>query len=259
MTVLQNNPLLWRDKLPVPDALGHKYGRGVAVIFGAPKMTGATRLAARACARIGAGLVRVIAPEGTGGIYRATLDEEIVVQDAADFEGFDDSRIKAVLIGSGFRPEDVDVTMFAAAGTVPMVLDAGAFRAWPGGGDPSRVVVTPHEGEFAGRFGKAAPKISKAEEASRRIGATIVLKGPLTVIAGAGETIVQDRAVPELATAGTGDVLAGMIAGLLAQGMEMAWACAAAIWIHAEAAERFGRGMVASDLPDIIPAVLKDL
>lgn len=257
MTFLLNDPALWRGKLPVHNPEGHKYGRGVVIIFGAPKMTGATRLAARACARIGAGLVKVIAPEDTGAIYRATLHEEIIVEDAADFKGFDDPRIGAVLVGPGFRPEDVDPAMLGAA--APMVLDAGAFAAWQGGGDPSRVVVTPHEGEFAARFGKAEPKIAKAEDASRALGATIVLKGPQTVIAGAGETIVQDRAVPELATAGTGDVLAGMIAGLLAQGMEAQWAAAAAVWIHAEAAARFGRGMVASDLPEMIPAVLRDL
>lgn len=263
MTFLQNSLSLWLDKLPSIDPKGHKYGRGIVVIYGAPEMTGATRLAARACARIGAGLVKVVAPEGTGEIYRSTLSEEIIVEDAAKFEGLDDARIRAVLVGSGMRGEDVDCSVVAAAlkGEKGVVLDAGAIAAWRGAGDPLRLVMTPHEGEFAKRFGSldGASKIDSARNASNEAQAIIVLKGPQTVIASGGEVVVQDRDVPELATAGTGDVLAGMITGLIAQGMDARWACAAAVWIHAEAAVRFGRGMVASDLPEMIPDVLKGL
>lgn len=263
MTLFQNNPLLWRDKLPSLDPVGHKYGRGVAVIAGAPKMTGATRLAARAAARMGAGLVKVIAPQGTGEIYRSTLHEEIIIVDRADFKGFTDPRIKAFLAGPGTGAEDADMGMIEAALSAPglgIVLDAGAFAAWAGTADAARLVVTPHEGEFAARFGSMdGTKQERARSASLEIGATVVLKGAQTVIAGLGDDIVQDRSVPELATAGTGDVLAGMIAGLMAQGMQTQWACAAAVWIHAEAGARFGKGMVASDLPDILPSVLKDL
>lgn len=265
MTILQNNPALWRDRLPAIDPQGHKYGRGIAVIYGAPGMTGATRLAARACARIGAGLVKVVAPDGTGEIYRSTLSEEIIVEDAPSFQGLGDVRIRAVLVGSGLRDADVNCGVIAlalkAAHINGIVLDAGAVAAWDGAGDLSRLVMTPHEGEFAVKFGAidGASKVKKAQEASARAQSIILLKGPQTVIAGKGDVIVQDRDVPELATAGTGDVLAGMITGLAAQGMEARWACAAAAWIHAEAASRFGRGMVASDLPEMIPAVLKDL
>lgn len=264
MTLLQNNPLLWRDKLPAYQPGDHKYDRGIAIIAGAPKMTGATRLAARACARIGAGLVKVIAPAGTGEIYRLTLHEEIIVEDAADFKGFGDQRIKAFLAGPGTGAQEVDKDLIEAALAVPgpgVVLDAGAFAVWTGKDDPARVVVTPHEGEFFARFPslKGGLKADVARRASDNIGATVVLKGAQTVIAGAGEEIVQDRSTPELATAGTGDVLAGMIAGLMAQGMETKWACAAAVWIHAEAAVNFGKGLVASDLPDIIPDVLKNI
>ncbi len=258
MSTHQNDPSLWRDKLPLHDPQGHKYGRGVAVIYGAPKMTGATRLAARACARMGAGLVKVIAPEGTGDIFRSTLHEEIIVEDAADFQGFTDARIKAVLMGSGCVPEDIDpVAIEAIRHMSGVVLDAGGI----GYADKfTGAVITPHEGEFSKIFPDIeGDKISRAEEAARRIRGVVVLKGAETVIAGAGDTIVQRRDVPELATAGTGDVLAGMITGLLAQGMELPWAAAAAVWIHAEAASRFGRGMVASDLPEMIPVVLQDL
>lgn len=265
MAILQNHPLLWRDKLPAIDPKGHKYGRGIAVIFGARDMTGATRLAARACARMGAGLVKVVAPEGTGDIYRSTLSEEIVVEDADIFAGFADPRIRAVLAGPGMREGDVDCDVFAqalkAAHINGIILDAGAVAAWRGAGDLSRLVMTPHEGEFAAKFGAfdGASKVSRAEQAAAQEHSIILLKGPQTVIAGNGDTIVQDRDIPELATAGTGDVLAGMITGLVAQGMDARWACAAAVWIHAEAASRFGRGMVASDLPEMIPAVLQGL
>ena len=264
MATLQNNPLLWRDKLPVHNSDGHKYDRGIAVIYGAREMTGATRLAARACARMGAGLVRVLAPQGAAQIYRTTLHEEIIVEDAAAFAGFDDARIKSFLIGPGMRREDVDVQLVAAAlraATPKIVLDAGAFAAWTGGGDVARMVATPHEGEFAARFGKmdSASKEERAAIACDALGSTIVLKGAQTIVWGEGDAIIQNRSVPELATAGTGDVLAGMIAGLLAQGMDAKWAAAAAIWIHAEAAERFGAGMVASDLPEMIPGILQSL
>lgn len=263
MTIVQNNPLLWRDKLPVHCPAGHKYDRGVAVIYGAPEMTGATRLAARACSRIGAGLVKVIAPEGAAQIYRSTLHEEIIVEEASKFAGFGDARVKSFLIGSGMREADVDLSIIDAAvnAKTPVVLDAGAFAAWKGKGDASHIVATPHDGEFAARFGnmESSTKEQRAAFAASALGATIVLKGPRTVIAGEGEIIVQDRHVPELATAGTGDVLAGMIAGLVAQGMGVKDASAAAVWIHAEAASRFGRGMVAGDLPEMIPAVLQSL
>ena len=265
MTDIQNNPSLWRDKIPAMDPKGHKYGRGIASVYGAPKMTGATRLAARACARMGAGLVKVVAPLGTGQIYRSTMPEEIIVEDIEDFNGLGDERIRAVLIGPGMCKEHVDCNVISAAINASyingIVLDAGAIAAWGGFGNMSRLVMTPHEGEFAARFGEGngVSKVARAHKAAEQAQATILLKGPHTVIAGKGNSILQDRDVPELATAGTGDVLAGMITGLAAQGMDVLWASAAAAWIHAEAASRFGRGMVASDLPEMIPAVLNDL
>lgn len=264
MDVFQNNPLLWRDKLPVHDPKGHKYDRGIAVIYGAPKMTGATRLAARACARIGAGLVKVIAPAGTGEIYRSTLAEEIIVEDAADFKGFGDPRVTAFMAGSGMSADDVDLSWISAAlgewHVKGVVLDAGAIAAWKGDG-MERVVMTPHEGEFRAVFGDAGSpsKDERAKMAADARHAVIVLKGVPTIIAAGGGVIVQDRDVPELSTAGTGDVLAGMICGLVAQGMSLRDAAAASVWIHAEAASRFGKGMVASDLPEMIPDVLQSL
>lgn len=264
MKILQNDPSLWRDALPLHDPKGHKYGRGVAVIYGAPKMTGATRLAARACARMGAGLVKVIAPEGTGDIYRSTLSEEIIVENITDFKGFDDPRITSFLIGSGMAPQDVNTALIdSALGQTHIkgvVLDAGAIAVWKGKGG-GRIIATPHEGEFAARFGKMeySTKEERAMIAAEVLGGIIVLKGVPVVIAGGQDMILQDRDVPELSTAGTGDVLAGMITGLVAQNMPLHQAAAAAVWIHAAAAMRFGKGMVASDLPEMIPDILQSL
>ncbi len=265
--ILKNDPSLWRDALPVINPDAHKYDRGVAVIYGAPKMTGATRLAARACARMGAGLVKVIAPAGTGDIYRSTLHEEVIVVDEADFEGLGDPRIGAVLFGPGFSKEDGvsrmgDIKVALGCEQIHgVVLDAGAFLNVNNiAGSLRKCALTPHEGEFAKVFSVlTGDKAERAEKAVKATGACVVLKGAQTVIAGKGETILQDRPLPQLATAGTGDVLAGMITGLIAQGMDNRMAAAASVWIHGEAAARFGVGLVASDLPDIIPAVLQDL
>ncbi len=280
-----NSPDLWLKALPQTKRDAHKYDRGVAVIYGASKMTGATRLAARACARMGAGLVKVIAPEGTGDIYRSTLSEEVIVEDEGDAFGkghalLRDPRCRALLMGPGCLPNDLYCHLFATAMAEKhvngIIMDAGAFLSWKGHkmldlkafSDPTKVVVTPHEGElkaFFESYEEGAPILAKPTKAERAqaaasfIDSTIVLKGAQTVIAGADTTIMQDRDVPALATAGTGDVLAGMITGLIAQGMTAPMAAAASVWIHAEAAARFGKGMVASDLPEMFPEVLRDL
>ncbi len=261
--IIKNVPALWRVALPVikPDA--HKYDRGVAVIYGAPRMTGATRLAAMACARVGAGLVCVIAPEGTGDIYRRTLPAHIIVEDGGGTIA--DTRCRSVLFGSGWTEEDGAEHLFAIQKAMTLnhikgiVLDAGAFLAAKGLSS-SKFIATPHEGEFAKAFPDlVGDKMDKAQEAAARVGGIIVLKGPQTIVAGTGDPIVQDRSLPQLATGGTGDVLAGMIAGFVAQGMDLRLASAAAVWIHGEAAAQFGVGLVASDLPDVIPSVLQDI
>jgi len=277
MTTLPNTPDVWKDSLPHSKPDGHKYDRGVAVIYGAPKMTGATRLAARACARMGAGLVKVIAPTGTGDIYRSTLHEEIIVTDEADFDDLKDSRITSFLMGPGCPPDPLYGKLFYKAmeqgrdHIKGVVLDAGAFTVWASNPLEFRaisngdVVVTPHEGEF-GQFAAKLPdafrspeKVERAGKVAQALDCVVVLKGPQTVVAGEGETIVQDRPLPQLATGGTGDVLAGMITGLLAQGMDAKMAAAAAVWIHGEAAARFGAGLVSSDLPDCLPPILSEL
>lgn len=251
--------------MPVLHTDDHKYDRGVAVIYGAPKMTGATRLAAMACARVGAGLVKVTAPSGTGEIYRKTLPAHLIVEDEADVMP-DDPRIKAVLAGPGWSPEDgaehlVLLQRLLSDQSKTIILDAGAFLMLPDlPPSAASVVMTPHEGEFAKVFPDLqGSKPNGAEEAVRRTGGVLVLKGPETLITDGQQLISNIADAPQLATAGTGDVLAGMIAGLIAQGMPPMAASCAAVWIHGQAARRYGKGMVASDLPDLIPAVLQDL
>lgn len=251
MDILQNHPDLWRGAFPRKKPDGHKYDSGLVQIFGAPKLTGATRLAAESCARIGAGLVCVLAPKGTGDIYRSSLPAHILVYDS----DFWKERVSARLYGPGGLAAKPDYKS-----SIPTVLDADALYELPASLS-ANYVLTPHEGEFAHAFPEIqGAKIEKAKAAADQTGAVMVLKGPETVIAHPdGRAVVNTNASPFLATAGSGDVLAGMIAGLAAQGMPPFDAACAAVWIHGEAAKRFGPGLVASDLPDIIPAVLRDL
>lgn len=251
-TALENHPDLWADKIPHKKAQSHKYDYGHAVIYGAPELTGATRLAAESCARVGAGLVTVLAPEKVTAIYRETLAAYILVRDDLEWS---DERITARLYGSGGLSAIPDFSS-----DIPTVLDADALNGLPGKLNDN-FVLTPHEGEFARIFPDIkGSRLEKAQEAARQSGAYIVLKGPDTIIAAPdGQTVINTHASPVLATAGSGDVLAGMIAGFLAQGMRPMDAACAAVWIHGECALRFGEGLVAADIPSIIPDVLQDL
>lgn len=263
-----NNPSLWLSLLPVPKPDGHKYDRGCAVVFGGAKMTGAARLAASAVMRSGAGLCVVVAPEVAAQIYRTALPPHIIVE---DFEGVHahlaDLRRKVVLIGPGMGRDIRSLVLALLAEKRPAVLDADALSVFAGERGAllhalhSDCVLTPHEGEFAKLFPElVGPKSVRAEKAAAMAGCAVLIKGADSVVAAPGrETVMQEDFTPELATAGSGDVLAGMIAGLMAQGMPSFEAACAAIYVHVRAAKGFGRGMVASDLPDLIPAVLKDL
>jgi hydroxyethylthiazole kinase-like uncharacterized protein yjeF len=253
-----NGPDIWSEAIPRPATDGHKYDRGHVLIFGAPKLTGATRLAAASCSRIGAGLVSVLAPLN-GDIYRATLPADIMVRDEMPS---DRARINVALGGSGgLLIEHRDALLDNYFQTF-RVFDAGAI---PKSSDFSFLdggcVLTPHDGEFARSF----PEISGSREqmatkAARTSGAIVMLKGSQTMIAHPdGRTVVNDHASPYLAKAGAGDVLAGMVAGLIAQKMPIFEACCAAAWIHGEAAIRFGPGLIASDIPDLIPGILRNL
>ncbi|MCF8495301.1 MAG: NAD(P)H-hydrate dehydratase [Alphaproteobacteria bacterium] len=250
--MIHNTPDLWGADFPQKTGDIHKYDCGHALIHGAPGLTGATRLAASACARMGAGLVTVLTDRGRGDFYRACLPAHIMVREDT---GWKDTRVTARLCGPGGSASPPDFSL-----DIPTVLDAGALE-FISGTLQGTYILTPHEGEFARIFPSIqGSRIEKALSAARQAGAILVLKGAETVIAAPdGRVAVNGHASALLATAGTGDVLAGMITGLLAQGMEPFKAACASAWIHGDCALRFGPGLVAEDLPDLIPQTLRGL
>jgi len=266
-----NQPALWGNRYPWPAMDGHKYQRGHALVIGGQLMTGAARLAARAAARVGAGLVTIAAPAAVWPIY-ASASLSIMVQairESGTIEDIlSDPRKNAIVVGPGAGVLDITRkhALQALASKRAVVLDADAISVF--GSDPEALynaiagpcVLTPHEGEFNRIFATRGNKLERARRAAAQSGAVVVLKGTDTVIAAPdGQAIINDNAPPELATGGTGDVLSGFIAGLMAQGMEPFLAAAAAVWLHGESARRFGPGLVSEDLPECLPRVLRRL
>lgn len=272
----ENVPALWRDAFPWPRLDGHKYSRGHALVVSGPiHATGAARLAARGALRVGAGLVSVASPPGAVAVNAAHLTA-IMVKPFDGTQGLSallsDKRFNALLLGpgAGVGGATQDLVLAALASSASVVLDADALTSFadnPAGLFAqlrSRCVLTPHSGEFErlfpGVLAKGPTRLDAARHAAQSAKCVVVLKGPDTVIATPdGRAAVNGNAPPWLATAGTGDVLAGMIAGLLAQGMEPFDAACAAAWLHGEAAARFGIGLIGEDLPEQLPAVLKSL
>jgi ADP-dependent NAD(P)H-hydrate dehydratase / NAD(P)H-hydrate epimerase len=276
----ENLPVLWAAALPLRRLSGHKYDYGHAVaVSGGPWSTGAARLAAMAALRAGAGLVTLASPTAALGVNAAHLTA-IMLTEAEDARALarllEDRRKTAVLIGPGAGLTGATRAKVRACldSRAAVVLDADALTLFAGDAGelieaiaehPGRpVVMTPHEGEFARLFGKiedsAGSKCDRALEAARATNAVILLKGPDTVIAAPdGRAAITANAPPSLATAGTGDVLAGIVLGLLAQAMPAFEAACAAAWLHAEAARGFGPGLIAEDLPGRLPAVLAQL
>lgn len=278
-TQWQNRVPLWGRFYPSPEQAGHKYGRGHAVVAGGAELTGAARLAAYAALRVGAGLASIASPPAASEIYRAGRPSIMVrdVDGAAAFaEMLADPRVRGVLVGpgNGVMPETRDRAIAALASDCGCVVDADAISVFaddPGalfrliGGRAGDVVLTPHEGEFARLFGSGLDdggfgRLGRARASAILSGAVTVLKGADTVIAAPdGRAVINDNAPPTLATAGSGDVLAGLIVGLLAQGMPGFEAAAAAVWLHGAAAAGFGPGLIADDIADALPAALEKL
>ena len=265
----QNGPELWLSRYPVPSPHEHKYQRGHALVVGGRTMTGAARMAAMACARAGAGLVSIAAPATVWPVYAASLTS-IMVQPMHESGTLDtilsDTRINAVLLGPGAGISDLTrrQVLQALCSARAVVLDADAISAF--GSDPQVLfkaitgpcVLTPHEGEFNRVFSVKGNKLERAVRAAQASAAVVVLKGADTVIAAPdGRAIINANAPPTLATGGTGDVLAGLITGLMAQGMEPFDAAAAGVWLHGEAARLFGPGLISEDLPGMLPRVLR--
>ena len=274
--IFENGPALWGERFPWPQPLAHKYARGHAVIVSGPgRATGAARLAARAALRVGAGLVSVASPPDAVTVNASTLTA-IMVKPFAGTGGLakllQDKRLNAVAIGPGFgvgasTRGSVAAVLASGAATV---LDADALTSFEN--DPHTLplllrepaALTPHAGEFErvfpGVLARAPSRIEAVRQAAAAAKCTVLLKGPDTTIAAPdGRVVVNTNAPPELATAGAGDVLTGLVTGLLAQGMSSFDAAMAAVWLHGEAASRFGLGLIAEDLPEQLPAVLRDL
>lgn len=267
-----NHPDNWLAHFPWPGVSGHKYHRGHALVVGAEQMTGASRLAALACARAGAGLVTVAVPRSVWSVYATALSSIMVqpLENADDLRpALADERRSVVLVGPGAglsaRTRSHVLSVLATGKAV--VLDADAISSFQG--EPQTLldalhagcVLTPHEGEFSRLFPKAqGARLQRARQAAVQSGATVVLKGPDTVVACANDqAFINNNAPPQLATGGTGDVLAGFITGLVAQGMLPQLAACAGVWLHGECARRFGPGLVADDLPQMLPKVLRRL
>jgi hydroxyethylthiazole kinase-like uncharacterized protein yjeF len=277
-SAFHNIPKLWLSAFPRPRLDGHKYDRGHALVVSGPLTgTGAARLAARGALRAGAGLVTVASPADAIIANAAQLTAIMLVR-LYEAEGLSeilaDRRKNAVVLGPALGVGEGTVAMVGAAlaSQAAVVIDADGLTSFAAGADAlfsqvrsraNPVVLTPHDGEFARLFpdlSEVPSKLDRTRQAAERSGAIVVLKGPDTVVAAPdGLAATADNAPPWLATAGAGDVLAGIIGGLLAQGMPAFDAACAGVWLHGAAASRFGQGLISEDIPETLPAVLSDL
>ncbi|MBI2736498.1 MAG: NAD(P)H-hydrate dehydratase [Rhodospirillales bacterium] len=268
-----NAPALWQSHLRRPDRGDHKYTRGHATILAGEVATGAARLSALGARRAGAGLVTIATPPAVLAVYQAAEPGNLVTlcEDGGAFGRLlEDERRNAILIGpgSGVGERTRSAALAALATRRAVVLDADAITVFSHA--PAElfaaiqgpVLLTPHEGEFRRLFPDLtgiAAKVERARQAAQRSGAVVLLKGPDTVIASPdGRAVINVHASPGLATAGAGDVLAGIAVGLMAQGLSPFAAAAAAAWLHGDCALRFGRpGLIAEDLVCHIPEALQ--
>ncbi|MBE7219109.1 MAG: NAD(P)H-hydrate dehydratase, partial [Caulobacteraceae bacterium] len=269
-----NEPALWADRFPWPAPSTYKNARGaLLVVSGGAHSTGAARLAARAGLRVGAGLSTVMSPPSALLVNACAL-EAVMVRPFANAAALGEAAAKAqaVVIGpaAGVGERTAANLQALAATGARLVVDADALTSFKA--DPAALfalldaddVITPHPGEFErvfpGLLEESPERIAAAREAARRAGCVVLLKGGDTVVAHPdGRAAVSTVRAPWLATAGSGDTLAGMIGGLLAQGMASFDAACTAVWMHAEAGRRHGPGLISEDLAGLIPAVLRDL
>ena len=276
-----NSVALWGRAFPMPRVGGHKYARGHAVVVsGDVSSTGAARLAARGALRAGAGLVTLASPSDALAV-NATASTAVMVRaidGPVEFREFlHDARRNAVVLGpgGGVGKDMRDLVLVALAGERSVVLDADALTSFMEQPQSlfaairsrnAAAVLTPHEGEFSRIFdvmpeiAQASSKLERVRRAAVASGAVCLLKGSDTVVAAPdGRAAISENAPPWLATAGSGDVLAGLVAGLLAQGMTAFEAAAAAVWLHGEAGTEAGPGLITEDLPEMMPRIYRRL
>ena len=270
--LFRNGPATWPVAYPWARPGDHKYARGHLIVSGGGvAASGAARLAARAGLRAGAGLVTLAVPPGALTVYAAHLTS-VMLRPDPDPAGYramiGEKRVRALILGPGQGVgEGTRERVLAALETgKPAVLDADALTSFAGNPDDlfrslhPDCILTPHEGEFARLFPFDGPRLSRARRAASLAGATVILKGSDSLVALAdGTVVINDNAPPELATAGSGDVLAGIAGGLLAQGVAAPVAAAMAVWLHGACGRQYGPGLIAEDLPEALPAVLRQL
>ncbi len=275
----ENEPSLWLDVYPRRRAQAHKYQYGHAIaVSGGMCSTGACRLAAMAALRAGAGLVTVASRRSALMVNAGHLTEVMV--SAVDtpeelLQLAQDERRNAIVIGPGLGlgERQRDLVLAALTTHAAVILDADALTLFKDDPDllfkeiikrKAAVVMTPHEGEFKRLFGdwrqSHGSKLQAAAAASKRSGATIVYKGPDTIIAAPdGPAVVNTNAPPYLAVAGSGDVLAGIITGLIAQHMPAHKAACAGVWLHGQAGQKLGAGLLAGELQSVLPEIVAGL
>ena len=272
--IFENHPDNWKNKFPWPNQKSHKYTRGFTLIICGEKMTGASRLAARGVARIGCGLLCLGVPKKSFDIY--SIENPIALIETVDDENdlnnlLKDKRINTILIGPGLGINKKKLKLILKIIKEKkriVVLDADALKNNFKKillKNRTKIVITPHEGEFTQvlkdlNIKNNKNKLSLAIKFVKKTKINLILKGNTTIICSQdGQISINTNSSPFLATGGSGDVLAGMITGLISQGMNIFEACCASVWIHGEIAKIKGPGLIAEDLPEMIPNVLKKL
>jgi ADP-dependent NAD(P)H-hydrate dehydratase / NAD(P)H-hydrate epimerase len=265
--VLDADGIIQRPRLAPPPRDTHKYARGHAMVVGGPPLrTGASRLAAQAALAVGAGLVTILGNDNALAEHTAHVTAIMLREQDEAFSAIND-RVRAVAIGPGAGIGDdlVEDVATLLLREIPIVLDADALTAFEAKPEMlfamlhPAAVLTPHEGEFARLFPDlpTADRAAATKRAAARARAIILLKGPDTIIASFDGRIATNRhSAPWLATAGSGDVLTGLICGILAQGIPPFDAACIAAWLHGDIGVRAGAGLTADRMIDVIPLVL---
>jgi hydroxyethylthiazole kinase-like uncharacterized protein yjeF len=270
----ENGPALWAARYPWPERDSYKGKRGhLMVVSGGPSHTGAARLCARGGLRVGAGLVTMLSPPSAVLVNAANLEAVMLTA----FKGHDElgeiaAKAQVVVIGPAAGVGEATHANFLALSKIDaaLVVDADALTSFKDdtatlfAALTERDVMTPHPGEFErvfpGLLKSAASRIEAARKAAEQAGAVVLLKGADTVIAAPdGRAVVNTKSAPWLATAGSGDVQAGLIGGLMAQGMDSFDAACCGAWMHGSAGVAFGPGLISEDLPELIPPLLATL